>query len=464
MTITTYSGFSKRKNSTKQPTSGGTPVTCTLKEGTSIEHPTFVLQSNDFTINYISAFGAYYFVDDIKSVRNNLIEVSCSKDVGATYKSDIAGYTAFIERAASLTNSLLPDPNVAMLNAETVNETTTSVLTLFNPGGFYVISVLNDLGSGAGFTTYYATDILNLNDLAAYVNTDWGSAAANLLDWFQATFLHTADSIIDCIWVPLSLSALTNTSFTSFETFKIGVDTIPSCSGYRFTGPGIISASYTLTIPHQYTDFRKGAPYTIGKLFIPGYGQVEFNPLDFGQDVMNLVFDVDVTTGDAVCFLKNGVADVIACYTYNVAVNCPVGKVGANASGTIGGVLSTAGGIATAIASTTPAGTAAATVGAVSSGINTLATAVAPTASVRGGKGGRALINGGLDIICTTISKYTTTPSHLTATHGNIAMGTATISSLSGYIQCSNASVPIAGESADKDAVNAMLNSGFYYE
>lgn len=462
MTITVYSGFTKRRNSTKQPT-GGTTVTCTLKEATSIERPTFVLNSNDFTINYVQAFGAYYFVDDIKSVRNGLIEISCSKDCGATYKTEIGSYTAFIERAASVQNSLLPDPDVAMLNGEIVQESVISVLSLFVPGGFYVISVLNDVGSGAGFTTYYATDISNIQDLAAYVNTDWGSAAANIVDWLQATFLHTADCIIDCIWVPLALSALVNASFTSFETLKVGVDNIPTCSGYRFTGIGLIHESFTVSIPHMYADFRKGAPYTTGKLFIPGYGVVEFNPLDFAQDLIQVDFDVDITTGDVACYLKNASGKMVACYTYNVAVNCPVGKVGANASGTFGGVMATIGGVVSAVASS-GATAAASGVSAAASAVNTIAAAAAPTASIRGGKGGRALINNGLDLVCTTIAKYTTDPSDLTATHGNIIMADGQISSFSGYIQCSNASVPISGEAADKEAVNALLNGGFYYE
>lgn len=463
MNIVTWDNFVKRRNSTKQPTATGTTHTATLKEATSIEKPTFVFASNDFSINYVQAFGHYYFVDDIKSVRNGVIEVSCSMDVLATFKTDIGAYRAYIERSASHVNSLLPDPYVSMLNSETLMSETTSVLTLFNAGGFYVISVLNDVGSGCGFTTYYATDILNVMDIAQYVNTTWGALATSVTEWLQATFLKTADSIIDCIWVPLSLSLLTNQSGASFETIKIGVDNIPGASGYRLTAPFIATKSYTIDIPHYYNDFRKGAPYTSGKLFIPGYGMVDFNPLDFGADKMTLRFDVDVSTGDIVCYLRDASGKTIATYTYNVAVNCPVGKVGANASQTAGGILSTIGGIASAAASS-GASAVAAGVGATASAANTLAAAVAPTVSIRGGKGGRALSSSGLDIICTTISKLTTDPADLSNAQGRMSMGRALLSSCSGYVKCSDASVPIAGMESDKQAVNDLLNSGFYYE
>ena len=100
MTIKTWSGFSKRKNSTKQPT-GGTSVTAFLKEGTSIENPTFTLSGNNFTVDYVEAFGHYYFVKDIVSIRNNLIEIECVQDVLATYKSAIIGSSQYVIRSAS---------------------------------------------------------------------------------------------------------------------------------------------------------------------------------------------------------------------------------------------------------------------------------------------------------------------------------------------------------------------------
>lgn len=462
MTIKTWSNFSKRRNSTKQPSNTGTDHSCTLKETTSIEKPTFVLNSNDFSINYVQAFGHYYFVDDIKSVRNNIVEVSCSMDHGATFKSEIGSYTAFIERSATYGNTMLPDPNVAIMSDEQIISVASSALSIFVPGGFFVISVLNDKGSGTGFTTTYITDIVNMEALAQYVNSNWGSAATDLLDWFQSTFLKTADSIIDCIWVPVAFAALPAAN-VSYESLKIGVDVIPGVSGYRMLKPCIVSQNLSVAIPHIYNDFRKGAPYTTGKLFIPGYGMVDFNPLDFAGDYVNLYFDCDVSTGDTVCYLKDNAANLVATYTYNVGVSCPVGKVGSNVTQTIGGVLSTAGSVASAIASS-GATAIASGVAATASGINTITNAIAPTASLHGGKGGRAIAENGLDIVVTLTCKPTTDPDDLQATHGKPIMIEGQISTCSGYVKCSNADVPIAGMESDKAAVNDLLNSGFYYE
>lgn len=461
MNITIYKNFTKRRNSTKQPT-GGTSITCTLKEGTSIEKPSFVLSSNDFTINYVSAFGHYYFVDDIISVRNGVLELKCTIDIGASFKSAIGSYSAFIERAATYHNDFLPDPDVAIINDENLYSTVSTTSSIFSSTGRFVISVLNNLGSGNGFTTYYVISASDLEGLAAYCNTDWGSSASDFLDWVQSTFLKTAESIIDCIWVPISSTALVGLPLST-ETVKIGVDVVSGVQAARVTAPCIVSDSVTITIPHIYTDFRKGAPYTIGKLFIPGYGVVDFNPLDFKSDTMHLYFDIDITTGDTICYLKDTDGKLVATYTYNIAVSCPVGKVGANVTQTVGGLVSTAFSTVGAIVSH---GGKALALGAeaASSGINTLASAIGPTASVHGAKGGRAIAANGLNCVVTLITKPTTDPDDLLYNHGRPLMATYTISSFSGYVKCSGAEVPITGTDTDKAAVNDMLNSGFYYE
>ena len=460
MNIVTWDNFVKRRNSTKRPSATGTTHTATLKEATSIEKPTFVFASNDFSINYVQAFGHYYFVDDIKSVRNGIIEVSCSIDVGATYKSQIGSYTAFVERSYSYRNVMIPDPAVVMLNAEQIAETDIAT-TAFDATGFFVVTVLNDLGSNAGFTTYYIVTATYLKQLAAYVNQDWGNGVADLLAFFQATFLHTADAIIDCIWLPLQLSEIPTGSVT-YEVMKVGVDNVTGVYGYRITSPTIFKQSWDVTIPHIYDDFRRGAPYTIGHLYIFGYGMIEVNPLDFTTNTIKVQMAVDLATGDSIIELKDG-SNLIACYTYNIGVACPVGQVNANVSGAAGGLISAAGaaGAVRSIASSSPV--AAGIIG-VASAINSVGQAVTPTMSARGGKGGRAMISQDPYIRLTLIARYTTDPDDLKATQGSIFMKETQISLLSGYVKCSNAEVPMAGMESDKQAVNDLLNSGFYYE
>ena len=89
-----YFKFSKRKNSTKQPTGSGTSYTVNLKSGTSYISPTLLLEiSGQPDYNYLEFEGWYYFVTDIISVRNDLWEIVCQVDPLATAKAAILAST-----------------------------------------------------------------------------------------------------------------------------------------------------------------------------------------------------------------------------------------------------------------------------------------------------------------------------------------------------------------------------------
>lgn len=462
MTINYWTNFSKRRNSTKQPTSG-TSLTVNLKEGTSIEHPVFLLSGDLFMVNYVEAFGHYYFVDDVKSVRNGLTEISCSMDVLATFKATIGSYNGMIERSSHTFETKYADPAVSMQNAMT------SAYSQFGPdifstSGFFALSVLNNIGSGTGFTTTYLITASELKNLAAYVNTDWGSAATDVLSWLQATFLKTANSIISCVWLPLKTSVITG----SYEVVRIGVDNVSTVHAYRLTSAAMYTGSDIGTLPHIYSsgDFRRCAPFSTGKIFIPGFGTTDLNLLDFEPSGrVGVYFAIDLSTGDTLCCLFNSSSVTVSSYIYNIGVQCPVGKVGADVTSTIGGILTTASNIAVANAMThNPVGQIAMDYAAASSGINTIASALGTTASVSGSKAGRAAWYANDACVLEVFARTTQDLASMQATSGRPCMAAHTISTIPGYIKCINASVDIPGMAGEKQMVNDFLNSGFYYE
>lgn len=463
MNIKVYTGFTKRRNSTKVPSSGGTQKTVTLKEGTSIENPTFLLAGDLFTVDYVEAFGHYYFVDDVVSVRNGLTEIKCSMDSLASHKSEIGSYNAYVERSATFSYAKLPDPEVSIMNLETVLSNTVSTLGIFHSSGYFMLSVINSKGSGSGFTCYYLMGITQIEYIAQYCMNNWDSGSTDIIDWIQSTVLKTGEALVDCKWIPLSIAAFPSGTAT-YETVQLGKDNLPSCSAYRIDAVCVATESITVSIPHTYTDFRKGAPYSIGKVFIPCYGVVDFNPLDFDDDNIYMQFDADMCTGDVVCYMKNSGGKLISSYTYNVAVSCPVGRLGGDITSTTTGIISTGAGIATTIATHGAAATVASGISTGASGINALASAISPTMSMRGAAAGRAIAQHGTDIICVVIEKTTSDPDDLNDTHGKPLMQKIQISTSPGYLKCSNASVPIAGMAAERDEVNSFLNNGFYYE
>lgn len=118
-------------------------VTGTLKDGTSIIDPVFLIQGNLATFrdcNYVEvdAFKRNYFVNDIKTVRNNLFELHCHVDVLSTYKVGIRANRAIIKKSQNNFNTLLNDGSFKVYQNPVV-------LTKDFPSGFstfeYVLAI-----------------------------------------------------------------------------------------------------------------------------------------------------------------------------------------------------------------------------------------------------------------------------------------------------------------------------------
>ena len=95
-----------------------------LKRDTSILRPVLLVNSvqDIYTFNYmyISEFSRYYFIDDIRSVHDNLWEISAHVDVLETYKTDILSNTAVLRRQEKKFNLYLDDPEFKTYNNERV--------------------------------------------------------------------------------------------------------------------------------------------------------------------------------------------------------------------------------------------------------------------------------------------------------------------------------------------------------
>lgn len=106
--------------------SAGLNFDVVLKEGTSILRPVLYLSSTSqapltgYNYMYISDFARYYFIDDVKSVRNNMWEVSAHVDVLETYKTAILNNSAVVKRQQSQYNLYLDDPDFHAYNYERI--------------------------------------------------------------------------------------------------------------------------------------------------------------------------------------------------------------------------------------------------------------------------------------------------------------------------------------------------------
>lgn len=123
LSVTLYNSSSPVEKIGKTLTAGGS-YSCSLKDTTSVLNPTLIIRTSDPVYNYnylyIQEFGRYYFINDIKSVNNNVWEISAHVDVLETYKTAILANDAVIKRQRSQYNLYLDDNEFKLLNKEQI--------------------------------------------------------------------------------------------------------------------------------------------------------------------------------------------------------------------------------------------------------------------------------------------------------------------------------------------------------
>lgn len=111
--ITLQTNASEKNKLTKDITDLVT-LSGNLKNGTSIIDPVITFEgdlSSFVTCNYmtIPTFGRSYFVNDIRSIRNNIYEISAHVDVLSSFATQIRGNTAIVRRQENQWNLYLND-------------------------------------------------------------------------------------------------------------------------------------------------------------------------------------------------------------------------------------------------------------------------------------------------------------------------------------------------------------------
>ena len=109
-------------------------VSGVLKEGTSIIDPVIKIECDLSAVtgcNYLSIpdFGRSYFINNISSIRNGLVELSCHVDVLSSFADSIKSNTAIIKRQENKWNLYLNDGTFKVYQNP-------NVLTKAFPSGF----------------------------------------------------------------------------------------------------------------------------------------------------------------------------------------------------------------------------------------------------------------------------------------------------------------------------------------
>lgn len=100
MVITFYNNISE-KNVIRKTLNNALNLAGTLREATSVTNPTITIESPvtivGYNYCYIPDFARYYYVVDVKSMRNNLWAVTLRVDVLMSFKDSILNTPAIID-------------------------------------------------------------------------------------------------------------------------------------------------------------------------------------------------------------------------------------------------------------------------------------------------------------------------------------------------------------------------------
>lgn len=463
MKVRFYKTFSKRKNSTKQITSESyDEIDLTLKEMTSIETPVFLLTGDKFDYNYcyIADWERYYFVGDISSSAKGLSQISLIEDDLASHKTEIGNTVAQVVFSSSGYDTWKVDHRLATKVTKTITSSSDTP-GVFNGTGCFLLTVINDK-SYSGMTSQYVVDEANLRNLATTLFTNAG-LKQELKEYCNAPF----DAILSCKWLPFSAS---ETPGFGLDTIYLGI-TPTTSQGRLLSSPAVRSSSVTLSIPWTYNDFRRSEPFTTLNAWLPGYGYVTLSASDLlNGSSIKFDFMCDFGTGDICCNIIDAVSgDIFQSISYNVAVEVPVSNITLDIPGIVNNtteMLGNAANTALNIGSSNIAGAISGGFSTASAGIGLALAANKRVMSVKGSVGGRATIAEGIDVELYCFSLNTENPDAAAyiARWGRPVGITHAISNHSGYVQCDGASVDGAMFDAERDTINAYLNSGFYYE
>lgn len=440
--------FSKRKNSTKRPIGQGTEVPCLLKTATTFQSPIFILQRpmNDMLqFNYCKWADHYYFIDSTTSINAGQTEITCTEDVLATYKNEIGSYTCFIERSSNqntfANDSMYIPTNDWVLSTRNVTHKEKIMTSTYSQQ--YIIRVV----SKTGVASYYINGS-QLNSLLDYMYTE-SNFTDVIQDAITKLMFDPFKYIVDLKWVPFVESAFKS---SNDEAIQLGFWN-SGVVAKRIDEDTVVNFSYSFAFDnplYAITDFRYyTSSFSNYFIKLPFIGVVALNPYKIDETV-NVLYQFDATSGLCNVFLQSKKV-VFASYQLQLSVPVQIGYASTNIAQ-----------LATSAVSLVGAGLQGNIAQGISAGIDVGRNITAPEISMLGivGNVSNILNNQILEFnsyACTSINPDG-------ASEGFVDGTIRTISGLTGFVKCRNASIEISGFTGDQEAVNNYLNSGFYYE
>lgn len=431
--------FSKKSNSTKQPK--GQPVAapdCKLKENTSIMNPSIIITGLDSwtTVNYayIPDFRRYYFIQNVTAINNTTCQMDLDVDVLASFKSSITAQTFTVERCSKVPEKwTLTDPLIYPTYDWSTTVSSAQNSDWWSDTGSFLVRVTNADG-----LVNYMMDYASLQELLNYT-CNAGNFTDVLQDEAVKSVFNPFKYITAVIWIPLSYAKYSGTVVT---TIKMGFWTASGINAKKVAPNDTIDMYFKINPSNPIYDTNAfgyfDSNFSQYWLALPAIGTIPFSMQTLTDNVLDIQYTVDMTTGTALCQIKNG-AEIIQSLSCQFGVPYQIGQMG----GVTTGIMNTVGSILH--------GSGAGLFSGFQPDVNTL-----------GSTGSVALLR-----------QYSIPRLYCHArqaqgvnfgSSGYYRHAAMKLSTISGYVQCSDASVYLDAYEPEIERINGYLNSGCYIE
>lgn len=489
MNVYFYSGFSKRQNSTKLPTTG-VLYDCAIKEDCSLVTPRISLGGafNPSAMNYcyIPNFSRYYFVTDWQWIGGAWV-ASLAVDALATYRTQIGGASVYILRADTTEyNGAVADGTYPATTEFTQIRTVASgnYWGLSPAEGTYIVGIISGAADSFGGITYYSMSTAQFSALKDFLfDEDFFQDVVGFPDVQQAEELLTSISpellktiynpfqyIASVMWFPLQLIGGSYTIKVGWWTTEVSGSRIAQSNlKYSFQAK-------TIRIPfHPQAEDRGAylnyAPFSEHVLHFPPFGSI---PIDTGlfdfqtadSQYIYLNVTIDYVTGKASCVVSKSDGLRIAELHAQVGVPVQISQVTPSVEGMGQSII--VHGAGELVKGITEGAKSGGLLGALTKGIEGAGSGILnaisqPVAQVLS-NGMNGSLAGITDTTATLTSKFYNIADADDTNRGRPVCEVATIGSYSGFVQCAEGDISIPGTQAERETVSSYLTSGFFYE
>ena len=481
-----FYNFTKRENSTTQPTGTGTTYQGYSREPMSLMNPVIGFKLGQTAPSYNYAFSAdmgnrYYFVTDW-TYSDGLWYATMKTDVLATYRSAIGASSNYILRASAAYDGYITDTYYPLKQGSTVRYseflqsgggTPWPLNTDPNSGGWYIVGIVNSDGAAIGGVSYYCLNNTNFRTLMQTLLSSVGWTGVDfttgeISEGLFKSLFNPMQYIVSCLWTPV-----TPPMSTAIAQLTFGWWTLNNVTAYRLTattdylfanatlpkhpqassrgaylnaspftrltvinGPfGEIPLDTTLYVDSTGVDIRYTYDFISGKAMAnigPHYNTVDYDHID---KTVSITFAVPIQLSQVVQDFVGGATGLL--------------QAGKGAvTGAMGGAVS--GG---------PVGAIAGAIGGAASGIISAAESMLPQVQSAGLNGSFA----GFRYTPRLQIETWNAVSDDNADRGRPFCRKATLQSYPGYLLIADPDIATAGTAEETEKIREYMSSGFFF-